>query len=113
MKGKEGSYVVRAGLRVRHALVVITVVALFTGCNSSEPQAHVAPVVPGIKLPVFEKSCALQPGPPSVVPIRIVRRWGPDDERLSRPVLREPGGEIPPGHSPGFSLQNLMFCRHA
>ena len=30
--------------------------------------------------------------------------WGPDDERLSRPVLREPGGEIPPGHSPGCSL---------
>jgi hypothetical protein len=26
--------------------------------------------------------------------------WGPDDRRLSRPVLREPGGEIPPGHSP-------------
>jgi len=33
----------------------------------------VAPtVVPGIQLPVFEKSCAPQPGPPSVVPIRVV-----------------------------------------
>ena len=27
--------------------------------------------------------------------------WEPDDGRLSRPVLREPGGEIPPGYSPG------------
>ena len=27
-------------------------------------------------------------------------RWEPDDGRLSRPVLREPGGEIPPGYSP-------------
>ena len=25
--------------------------------------------------------------------------WEPDDGRLSRPVLREPGGEIPPGYS--------------
>jgi hypothetical protein len=24
--------------------------------------------------------------------------WEPDDGRLSRPVLREPGGEIPPGY---------------
>ena len=62
-----------AGLRARHALVVITVVALITGCSSSEPQAPVAPpAVPGIQLPVFEKSCAPQPGPPSVVPIRVV-----------------------------------------
>ena len=67
MKGKEGSYVVSAGLRARNALVVITVVALFAGCSSSEPPAPVAPpVVPGIQLPVFEKSCAPQPGPPSV-----------------------------------------------
>jgi len=66
---------VSAGLRARHALVVITVVALITGCSSSEPQAPVAPpVVPGIQLPVFEKSCAPQPGPPSVVPIRVVGR---------------------------------------
>ena len=62
------------GPRARHALVVVTVVALSTGCSSSEPQAHVAPpVVPGIQLPVFEKSCAAQPGPASVVPIRVVR----------------------------------------
>ena len=64
----------RAGLRPRHALVVVTVVALFTGCSSSEPPAPVTrPVVQGIQLPVFEKSCAPQPGPPSVVPIRVVR----------------------------------------
>ena len=73
MKGKEGPWVVSAGLRARDALVVVTVVALFIGCGSSEPPAHAAPpVVPGIQLPVFEKSCAPQPGPPSVVPIRVV-----------------------------------------
>ena len=27
--------------------------------------------------------------------------WGPDDGRLSRPVLRAAGGEIPPADSPG------------
>ena len=75
LKAEQGVYAVSAGLRARHALVVITVVALITGCSSSEPQAHVAPpVVPGIQLPVFEKSCAPQPGPPSVVPIRVVGR---------------------------------------
>ena len=73
MKGKEGSEVVGAGLRARDALVVVTVVALFTGCSSSEPPAHAGrPGVPGLQLPVFEKSCAPQPGPPSVVPIRVV-----------------------------------------
>ena len=62
-----------AGLMARHVLVVITVAALITGCSSNEPEAHVAPpVVPGIQLPVFEKSCAPQPGPPSVVPIRVI-----------------------------------------
>ena len=62
-----------AGLRARHALVAVTLVALFSGCSSSEPPAPVAPpVVVGIQLPVFEKSCAPQPGPPSVVPIRVV-----------------------------------------
>jgi hypothetical protein len=72
MKG-EGPYVVRTGRRARHALVVVTVAALFTGCSSSQPPAHVAPPgVPGIQLPVFEKSCAPQPGPPSVVPIRVI-----------------------------------------
>ena len=73
MKGKEGSQVVRAGLRARHAFVVITVVALFTGCSGREPPASVAPhVVASIQLPVFEKSCSPQPGPASVVPIRVV-----------------------------------------
>ena len=63
-----------AGLRARHALVAVTVVALLTGCGSSEPPASVAPrAAPGIQLPVFEKSCAPQPGPPSVVPVRVVR----------------------------------------
>ncbi|MGH3479460.1 MAG: group II intron reverse transcriptase/maturase [Nocardioidaceae bacterium] len=28
-------------------------------------------------------------------------QWEPDESRGSRPVLREPGGAIPPGHSPG------------
>jgi hypothetical protein len=75
MKAEEGAYAMTAALRARQALVLITVVALITGCSSSEPQAPAAPpVVPGIQLPVFEKSCAPQPGPPSVVPIRIVRR---------------------------------------
>jgi hypothetical protein len=73
MKAGEGAYAVSAGLRARHALVVITVVALITGCGSNEPHAPVAPpVAPGIQLPVFEKSCAPQPGPQSVVPIRVV-----------------------------------------
>src|ERR1035437_2761337 len=30
--------------------------------------------------------------------------WEPYDGRLSRTVLREPGGEIPPGYSPGPDL---------
>jgi hypothetical protein len=63
-----------SGLRARHELVVVAVLALFTGCSNSEPQAHVAPPeVAGIQLPVFEKSCEPQPGPASVVPIRVVR----------------------------------------
>jgi hypothetical protein len=75
MKAEEEAHPVGARLRARRALVVITVVALITGCSSSEPQAPVAPpVAPGVQLPVFEKSCALQPGPPSVVPIRVVGR---------------------------------------
>ncbi len=64
-----------AGLSARRAVVVITVVALSSGCSSTELQAHVAPpVVPGIQLPVFEKSCAQQHGHSSVVPIRVVGR---------------------------------------
>ncbi len=75
MTAEDGAYAGSAGLRARHTLVVIAVVALITGCGSSEPQASVAPpVVPGIQLPVFEKSCAPQPGPPSVVPIRVLGR---------------------------------------
>lgn len=27
-------------------------------------------------------------------------QWEPDESRGSSPVLREPGGEIPPGYSP-------------
>ncbi len=62
-----------AGLRARHALVVVTVVGFFAGYNSNDAPASVPPpVVPGIQLPVFEKSCAPQPGPSSVVPIRVV-----------------------------------------
>src|SRR5208282_3797813 len=30
--------------------------------------------------------------------------WGPDDGRLSRPVLRAAGGETPPADSPGCPL---------
>jgi hypothetical protein len=64
---------VRAGLRARLTLIVVVVVAVIAGCSSSEPQSPVAPPgVPSIQLPVFEKSCAPQPGPPSVVPIRVV-----------------------------------------
>ena len=33
-------------------------------------------------------------------------RWEPDERRRSRPVLREPGGEIPPGHSPRSAVQD-------
>jgi hypothetical protein len=65
---------VSGGLRPRHALVVIAVVALIAGCSSSHSPARVgSPVVAGIRLPVFEGSCAPQPGPASVVPIRVVR----------------------------------------
>jgi Aspartyl protease len=74
MKGEQGSYGVRAGPRARQALVVVTVLALFSGCTSSEPPASVTRLgVAGMQLPVFEESCAPQPGPPSVVPIRVVR----------------------------------------
>jgi len=64
-----------AGLRARRTLVVVALVALFTGCSSSGRPAPVAPpVVAGLQLPVFEKSCAPRPGPASVVPIRVVGR---------------------------------------
>ena len=77
MMGKEGSYVVRAGRRARIALVGIIVVALVGGCGSGGPPAPVASRgVAGIELPVFEKSCAPQPGPASVVPIRVIGRGG-------------------------------------
>ena len=35
-----------------------------------------------------------------LAPLTEADLWEPDDGRLSRPVLREPGGAIPPGHSP-------------
>ena len=74
MKEKEGPHEVSVGPRARPALVAVTVVALFSGCSSSGPRASVVPpAVPGIRLPVFEQSCAPQPGPPSVVPVRVVR----------------------------------------
>ena len=62
-------------LRARHALAVIAVAAVFTGCSGSKPSARaVPPVAAGVRLPVFEESCATQPGSASVVPIRIVSR---------------------------------------
>jgi Aspartyl protease len=73
MKGEEGPYTVSAELRARHALIVVTVVALVTGCSGERPAPVSPPVVAGIHLPVFEKSCAPQPGPAAVVPIRVVR----------------------------------------
>jgi hypothetical protein len=71
-EGGGGSVV--GALRARHALVVITAVVLITGCSSKPQTAVVPPVVPGIQLPVFVRSCAPQPGPPSVVPISVVSR---------------------------------------
>jgi hypothetical protein len=32
--------------------------------------------------------------------MEAAEQWEPDDTRVSRPVLRERGGEIPPRHSP-------------
>jgi Aspartyl protease len=52
--------------------VVIALAAVFAGCSSSKPSAPVPHVAAGVQLPVFEKSCATQPGPASVVPIRVV-----------------------------------------
>jgi hypothetical protein len=76
MEGEEGSYAVSAGLRARHGLVVVTVVGLLSGCSSSKPPAPVgqSPVAVGQQLPVFERSCAPQPGPASVVPVRVITR---------------------------------------
>ncbi len=64
---------VSAGRRARHALLAATVAALFTGCGASEHRAPAPPpVVAGIQLPVFEKSCPPPPDPALVVPIRVV-----------------------------------------
>ena len=41
--------------------------------------------------------------------IRAAEQWEPDDARVSRPVLRERGGEIPPRHSP-FVKVNRKLC---
>ena len=57
-------------LAARFALVVLTVGSLLSGCGSSGPRG---PVVAGLQLPVFESSCAPQPGSASAVPIRVVR----------------------------------------
>ena len=74
MREEEVGRAVSAGLRARHALVAVTVVALSSGCGSSEPPAPVAPpVVAGLQLPVFEKSCAPQPGPASGGADKVVR----------------------------------------
>ena len=63
-----------AGLRARFALVVVSVAALVGGCSGGNaPARAVPPVIAGMQLPVFEKSCAPQPGPASVVPVRVVR----------------------------------------
>lgn len=72
---EKGAYGVSAGLRARHALVVVAVLALFSACSSGSehPPRGGPPVVAGIQLPVFEQSCAPSPGPASVVPIRVVR----------------------------------------
>jgi Aspartyl protease len=62
-----------AGRWARYAFTLV-VVALFTGCSSSKPSAPAVPVVSGIQLPVFQRSCAPQPGTPLVVPIRVLSR---------------------------------------
>jgi len=36
---------------------------------------------------------------------RMADLWEPDDGGPSRPVLREPGGEIPPGYLPNAILK--------
>src|SRR5690606_40592804 len=38
----------------------------------------------------------------NLTPILKAGGWEPDEPRGSRPVLREPGGAIPPGYSPAF-----------
>jgi hypothetical protein len=38
--------------------------------------------------------------------------WGPDDGRLSRPVLRAAGGEIPPADSPAVDDDFPAGCEH-
>jgi Aspartyl protease len=59
----------------RHALVVVALVVLGAACSGSKPATPaVPPVVSGVQLPVFEKSCAPQPGAPSVVPVRVLSR---------------------------------------
>ena len=71
---QERPYRTRTGLKASGVLVVIALAALLTGCGSSEPQARpAAPVARSLQLPVFEKSCARQPGASAVVPIRVVR----------------------------------------
>ena len=66
-----------AGLRARQAVVALIAAALFGACSSSKsPAPVVPPAVAGIRLPVFEKTCAPQRAPRSLVPIRVVGRHG-------------------------------------
>src|SRR4051794_29096534 len=53
---------------------------------------------PGLTLPVSANPCSSLTGISSLHPNAGL--WEPYDGRLSRTVLREPGGETPPGHSP-------------
>lgn len=63
-----------AGPTARRALFAVTLLSLFMGSGSREPPIPVtAHGAPGLQLPVFEKSCARQPGPSPVVPVRVVR----------------------------------------
>jgi hypothetical protein len=60
-----------AGRRARYAFVLV-VIGLLSGGSSSAASTPVAPIVSGIQLPVFQKSCAPPSRTPSVVPIRVV-----------------------------------------
>lgn len=65
-------HVGRGGRRARNVLVVVSMIILFSGCNSRSLASQASPGVAALRLPVFEKSCAPQSGSPAIVPIRIV-----------------------------------------
>jgi group II intron reverse transcriptase/maturase len=58
------------------------------------------------------------PGPPGAIPacsrtggsarVLTAGQWEPDESRGSCPVLREPGGAIPPGHSPSARVHRIQ-----